>query len=106
MVGRAAYQDPGLLTRVDGRLFGESVAARPAEEVVRTYLPYVSARLAAGERLSRMVRHLVGLFQGRAGARRWRQHLSVAGSRPGAGVEVVEDALALVAPAGPRAAAG
>jgi tRNA-dihydrouridine synthase A len=36
----------------------------------------------------------MGLFNGLAGARAWRRHLSEAAHRPGAGPEVIEDALA------------
>ena len=98
MLGRCAYQNPGLLEAVDRQLFGESGPPRLQEELVREYLPYVEQRLAAGERLSRMARHLVGLFQGRPGARQWRRHLSEAGARRGAGVEVIEQALSRVGP--------
>ena len=96
MLGRSAYQNPALLEGVDRRLYGDAAVVRPQEELVRAYLPYVERRLAAGERLSRMARHLVGLFQGRPGARQWRRHLSEAGARRGAGVEVIEQALARV----------
>jgi hypothetical protein len=41
---------------------------------------------------------MLGLFHGAPGARRWRQSLTVDAGRPGAGVAVVEDALAAVAP--------
>jgi tRNA-dihydrouridine synthase A len=43
-----------------------------------------------------MTRHLLGLFQAVPGARQFRRHLSVEAVKPGAGVEVLRDALALV----------
>ena len=46
---------------------------------------------------------MLGLFQGRPGARAWRRHLSEHGHRAGAGPEVVEAALAMVAPEGAQA---
>ena len=57
-------------------------------------LPYIAAELTAGTRLSAITRHMLGLFQGRPGARAWRRHLSENAHRPGAGPEVVTDALA------------
>jgi tRNA-dihydrouridine synthase A len=43
------------------------------------------------------VRHMLGLFTGVPGARAFRRHLANAAVRPGAGTEVLRDALALVA---------
>jgi tRNA-dihydrouridine synthase A len=47
-------------------------------------------------RLSSMTRHILGLYQGVPGARLFRRHLSVAAVKPGAGVEVLRDAAALI----------
>ena len=52
-----------------------------------------------GERLHRVLRPMLGLFAGRKGARRWRQVLSSASTRADAGPELIEEALAAVAPA-------
>jgi hypothetical protein len=57
-------------------------------------LPYLEAQLAGGTYLKHVTRHMLGLFQGRPGARAWRRHLSENAHRPGAGLRVVEDALA------------
>jgi tRNA-dihydrouridine synthase A len=59
-------------------------------------IPYIEAELAAGARLSDMTRHMLGLFAGRPGARRWRQHLSARAVQRGAGVETLREALAYV----------
>lgn len=44
----------------------------------------------------RMSRHMVGLFHGLPGARRWRQILSTDANKPGAGPEVLRAASAAV----------
>jgi tRNA-dihydrouridine synthase A len=54
----------------------------------------MAARLAEGVHLAAMTRHMLGLFSARPGARAWRRILTVEGSRPGAGLEVVDRALA------------
>lgn len=102
MLGRAAYHTPGLLGQVDRRLFGEAADVAEAQAVA-AYLPYVEAQLSAGVHLAAMTRHMLGLFHGQPGARAWRRILTVEGVRPGAGVEVIERALAEIRPA--RAAA-
>jgi tRNA-dihydrouridine synthase A len=96
MLGRAAYHEPALLGQVDRRLFGEAVADVDPFEAAEAYKPYLSARLAEGWRLASMTRHMLGLFHGQPGGRAWRRVLTVEGAKPGAGLEVVDAALAAV----------
>jgi len=96
MIGRAAYHAPSdVLLNADRRIFG--VEAEPsAEDVVMNMLPYMATHVAEGGRLNHITRHMLGLFQGRPGARMWRRYLSENAHRDGAGPEVVEAALAFV----------
>ncbi len=98
MVGRAAYHDPWLLAEVDRRFYGDGHAVPTPHGVVEAYLPYVERQLAAGVPLTRMTRHLLGLFAGRPGARRWRRVLSEGAHRPGAGSDLIRAALREVPP--------
>jgi tRNA-dihydrouridine synthase A len=59
-------------------------------------LPYIEMRMKEGRPLKSITRHMLGLFQGLPGARRWRRHLSENAHLPGAGIEVVRDAIKLV----------
>ncbi|WP_444888091.1 tRNA dihydrouridine(20/20a) synthase DusA [Microbulbifer sp. JMSA008] len=95
MLGRAAYQTPALLSQVDSVLFGENEGP-DAAQVVEQMLPYIERELASGQRLNHITRHMLGLFQGLPGARRFRRHLSENAHKKGAGPEVVEQALSLV----------
>jgi tRNA-dihydrouridine synthase A len=95
MLGRAAYHTPAILGEVDARLFGEAEAVS-AREAVERYRPYVARELARGAHLAAMTRHMLGLFHGAPGARTWRRILTVEGVKPGAGLEVIDRALAAV----------
>jgi tRNA-dihydrouridine synthase A len=95
MLGRAAYHTPAILGEADARLFGATETVSPFEAVER-YRPYVARELARGTHLAAMTRHMLGLFHGAAGARTWRRILTVEGVKPGAGLEVIEAALAAV----------
>jgi len=97
MMGREAYQNPGILTQVDRELFGLDTAASDPVAVVRAMYPYIEAELSKGTYLGHVTRHMLGLFQGIPGARQWRRYLSENAHKPGADVEVVEKALSLVA---------
>ncbi len=93
MIGRAAYHAPtDILRDADARIFGDPLG-RSAEEVVALMLPYIEDHIATGGRLHQVTRHMLGLFQGRPGARAWRRYLSENAHADGAGAEVVVKAL-------------
>jgi tRNA-dihydrouridine synthase A len=99
MIGRAAYHDPaGILGGADALIYGSAVPPVAPERAVRAMLPHIEAELARGTRLHQITRHMLGAFAGRRGARRWRQIISAGATRPGAGPELVEAAMAAVEP--------
>ncbi|QYZ71067.1 tRNA dihydrouridine(20/20a) synthase DusA [Neotabrizicola shimadae] len=103
MVGRAAYHDPASVLIGADALWGEAFAPSPFE-VVHQMVPYIARHLESGGRLHQITRHMLGLFTGRPGARSWRRALSEGASRPGAGLALIESALAEVQATGTAAA--
>ncbi len=99
MLGRAAYHTPALLAGVDRLLSDGKAVQADLTDVIGAMVEYASRHVAAGGRLSQVTRHMVGLFHGRPGARRYRQVLSTDATRPGAGAEVLREAFAVVAEA-------
>ena len=99
MLGREAYENPWLLAQVDRALFGSGGAPASRGEALRALLPHVERELAAGTPLSHVTRHVLGLYRGQPGGRAFRRVLTERACRPGAGVEVIEAALAAVEPA-------
>lgn len=93
MVGRWAYERPYALAPADGELSGGAAAPPNRREVVERMLPYIEAMLWRGVPLSRMTRHMLGLFAGEPGAKAWRRQLSERAHEPGAGIDVVRQAL-------------
>ena len=93
MIGRAAYQNPYVLAEADRRFFGETAPAPSRRAVIEALLPYAERICADGRSIQSLTRHILGLFNGLPGARAWRRHLSEAAHRPGAGPEVIRDAL-------------
>ncbi len=97
MIGRAAYHTPAeVLLGADQIIYGETGPQRSAAEVVELMIPYIDAHLSAGGRLHQVTRHMLGLFQGKPGARMWRRYISENASSEGAGPEVLLTALAHV----------
>jgi len=103
MLGRVAYHDPYLLAQADRRLFGDSAPAPSREAVLHALLPYAAAQLKRGGTLRAIARHVLGLYHGCAGGRRFRQILSDSARLKTAGPELLLEALAAVEPAAQRA---
>ncbi|MGB8815417.1 MAG: tRNA dihydrouridine(20/20a) synthase DusA [Paracoccaceae bacterium] len=95
MIGRAAYHDPASTLIGADTLWGDA-PGRDAYQVVDAMRPYIAAHLQSGGRVHHITRHMLGLFSGRPGARGWRRVLSEGASRPGAGLELIDAALAEV----------
>jgi tRNA-dihydrouridine synthase A len=93
MVGREAVSNPYLFADVDRRFFDPAAPVRSRTEVLNAWLPYITAQLQEGVPLARMTRHALGLFHGCPGARQWRRHLSEEGTRAGADLGVLQEAV-------------
>jgi tRNA-dihydrouridine synthase A len=96
MLGRAAYQEPWRLLSVDAELFGEEPPHRSMKDALEAMMPYIARELARGTRLHAITRHFVGAFHGVPGARAFRRCLAEHGVKPGAGIDVLREAIALV----------
>lgn len=99
MLGRVAYHDPYFLAQVDWRVYGDEAPARSRAGVLHALLPYASAQLARGVPLRAITRHVLGLYHGRSGGRRFRRILSDAAKLRDARPELLLEALAAVEPA-------
>ena len=92
MIGRMAYHEPYRLHLLDAAIAGREPQSRAA--LLQAYLPYVEAQLARGVAIKHITRHVLGLFHAQPGGRAFRQVLSEGAPRAGAGLELIEQALA------------
>jgi tRNA-dihydrouridine synthase A len=93
MLGREPYHNPYLLPALHRAIFDDGFETPPVEAIVGRMRHYAEARVAAGTPLRAITRHMLGLFNGRAGARAWRRGLSEAVNRGQATPAVMEAAL-------------
>ena len=105
MLGRTAYQEPWRLLSVDPEIFGEAAPYASMKDVLEAMMPYIERELARGTRLHAISRHFVGAYHAVPGARAFRRYLAEHGVRPGAGADVLRDAIALVEERGPASLA-
>jgi tRNA-dihydrouridine synthase A len=96
MIGREAYQSPYILAEVDQQIFGLDAPVKKRSEVIFEMFPYIEQQLSQGAYLGHITRHMLGMFQSMPGARQWRRHISENAHKAGAGIEVVEAALAKI----------
>ena len=92
MMGRSAYQNPSILSEVDP-LFYEGQPGPAAADALSQLYPYIQQQLQQGSRLNHITRHVLGLFNGQPGAKQFRRHLSENAHKPGAGIDVLKDAV-------------
>ena len=96
MLGREAYQNPWMLAQVDGKLFGIDSPLKSRDDVIAELLPFAEQHLAQGGQLNHITRHILGLYQGIPGARKFRRHLSENAYKKEAGIRILAEAYALV----------
>lgn len=92
MVGRQVYHDPTLLKHIDFELYGELENNLSESDLIEIMCDYAARHIASGGRLSHVTRHMIGLFHGRGGARRWRQILSNEAIKPNADICILKEA--------------
>ncbi len=97
MMGRAAYERPWQLAQVDHEIFGADEFLQGRAEIVIAMIPYIEAHLANGGRVAHVTRHMLGLYHGVAGARRWRQILTIESAKPNADGSVLQRGLEAMA---------
>jgi len=93
MIGRAAYQNPYLLTEIERSLFGSEASQPTRYEILEKFMDYVQQNVDQGIYLGHMSRHILGLFSDQPGARAYRRYISEHAYRDGAGVEVIRGAM-------------
>ena len=96
MLGRTAYPDPYVLADLDRRVCGGGGPAPSRTEIVERMHRYAVAQVAGGTPLRAIVRHMLGLYHGRPGGRRWRRMLSDAPRLAANDPELLLDALASI----------
>ncbi|WP_085847649.1 tRNA dihydrouridine(20/20a) synthase DusA [Pacificibacter marinus] len=97
MVGRAAYYQPyDILGNADALIYGDTRTPLSRAEIVFAMQEYIERHLSGGGKLGQVTRHMLGLFAGQPGARRWRRILSEGAPREGADFALVHEALKAV----------
>lgn len=99
MIGREAYHNPMILAQVDSALFDDNKNSKKIAdpfEIMEKMIPYIENQLQNGAQLNHIVRHILGLFNGFKGAKKWRQILSEQSTQKNAGIDVIQKAVSAI----------
>lgn len=92
MLGREAYHNPYLLSRVDHQYYGDEQPYRTRDEVMEDFIAYAEEQVMSGAKLHALGRHLFGLYKNVPGSNAWKRYLSANVHKPGANVDVLKQA--------------
>ena len=96
MMGRAAYQNPFILSEADSLIFGSTDPIQTRADIIESMYPYIEQQLAQGAKLNHIIRHMLGLYQVVPGARAWRRYLSENARGDEKTIQVLKEAMTLV----------
>jgi len=93
MLGREAYQNPWMLSEVDNRLYQYATYKQTRSDIIHQLIPYIENELSQGQSLAYITRHILGLFHGQPGGKKFRRILSEKAHKKGANTSVLIEAL-------------
>lgn len=76
MIGREAYRNPYLFATVDNDYFNSHNDIITRKEILKSYTQYAIKQVSEGVPISRLTKHLCGLYQGCPRAKIWRRKLA------------------------------
>ncbi|PJZ68171.1 tRNA dihydrouridine(20/20a) synthase DusA [Leptospira perolatii] len=76
MIGRAAYENPFLFSKVDELFFGMSPNQKSKREIFFQLNEYLQRNIDQGEKPARILKHVLGAFHGVRGAKSYRRILT------------------------------
>ena len=76
MYGRAAYNDPWILSKIDAQIYGAASTIMTRFDVIEDLIKYAMTHEKNNPSVKALCRHVMGIFAGQRGARIWRRTLS------------------------------
>ena len=97
MIGRAAYDDPFMFASADELFYGGATGTvKSRRELIEAMFPYIEKMLTTDAWLSRITRHMHGLFCGMRGTRAWKRFMAENSYGPDADLDTLKRAIEVV----------
>ncbi|MBU5591522.1 tRNA dihydrouridine(20/20a) synthase DusA [Clostridium sp. MSJ-4] len=81
MIGRAAYNNSFILRELDSLYNKGEINNISRKEVIEEFIPYIESLENLGGNSFYAIKHMIGLFEGKPGSKRWRQILGTPASK-------------------------
>ena len=81
MIGRAAYNNSFMLRELDSLYNKGEINNISRKEVIEEFIPYIESLENLGGNSFYAIKHMIGLFEGKPGSKRWRQILGTPASK-------------------------
>ena len=76
MLGRKAYHDPFILSRVDEIFYGKKPKSISRESILYLFIEYMKKEVSKGTNLRSMTRHILGLYHSQPNSKNFKRLLS------------------------------
>ncbi len=96
MLGREAYQNPLILMTVDSQFYQQQDPILSFEQLNLLLNQWILDQTESGLPLKYLAKHMLGLYSGKPGSKKFRRHLSENMNKPDADAQVFADALAMI----------
>jgi tRNA-dihydrouridine synthase A len=97
MIGRAAYENPYLFHRADSEIFDDSNSIiKTRKQIAIDMFPYIEKCMQENIPARRILTHLLGLFHGEVGNRKFKQYLTINMPRIKDGVKLLEESIKFI----------
>ena len=101
MIGREIYNNPYILSEVDQNVYGVNKDIISREQIIESMADYIDAYISTtpshgNNRAWHVLRHMLGLCNGLAGARQYRRYLSECAGNAGANGDTLKQAFTKV----------
>ncbi|MEC9376169.1 MAG: tRNA dihydrouridine(20/20a) synthase DusA [Pseudomonadota bacterium] len=100
MIGRQAYKDPYWMAQLQTHFINDAIGRKwspPSRaEVVQGMAIYAQNELSQGVEIKQIIRHMLGLYSGQSGARKWRRFLTEKSQLQGQDENLLLDSLNFV----------
>ncbi|MBC2581934.1 tRNA dihydrouridine(20/20a) synthase DusA [Clostridium sp. DJ247] len=93
MIGRAAYENPFFLTKVDKYFLNKTENRITRREIIERFIPYVEEEEKKGTPTNALLRHILGLFYEKRGSKVWKQFITPPYKKGKSGIQILNEVL-------------
>ena len=96
MLGRAAYENPYIFSKIDSEIFNENTEIPTRREIIENMIPYLENNLKKDIWINKTLIHILGLFNNQPGSKIWKRYLSENMHKKNSDISILTEAIKLM----------